>query len=179
MKNYVPNCGTAKSHRNNQFKSSIDSIIYNWQQRTTDPMVVHLSKLDRPTTFSETNTQETLRLITCGTSIFLLRQHQAIFLNNIYVYQLDRHLSVTVIIILDVHKTLKMLSEDLRCKYIFSLIYDGSGCFPSMAPRPKKMGRRYPLDENLKYRIDLILASFQRDDSSNGSIQVKFSADSH
>ena len=41
-----------------------------------------------------------------------------------------------------------------------------------MAPRPKKMGRRYPLDEHLKYRIDLLLASFQRDDSSNGKVDV-------
>lgn len=36
------------------------------------------------------------------------------------------------------------------------------------------MGRRYPLDENLKCRIDLTLASFQRDDSST---EYKFPPD--
>ena len=36
------------------------------------------------------------------------------------------------------------------------------------------MGRRYPLDENLKYGIDLLLASFQRDNTATGMIYLYY-----
>ena len=68
-----------------------ETIMNSRQPRTTDPMVVHLTKLVRPTTFSETNTEETSQLITCGTPNFLITTTSAFYCKS------NRHISLQLI----------------------------------------------------------------------------------